>query len=147
MARTLLTAVAVLAALGVSLGALPALACDGDPACTCAHGKEEKAAKDGKDAKKKTAVKADEKKPAAPAPEVKPAPAKEGSLIPELDQLIAAKCSCGSAADCTCKKGTCKCPKCGGKQQTRMFDALKGEQDLLKIPTDARRDATAGVFI
>jgi hypothetical protein len=24
----------------------------------------------------------------------------------------AAKCQCGSAADCTCKKGTCECSKC-----------------------------------
>lgn len=28
------------------------------------------------------------------------------------DALHAAKCQCGSAADCTCKKGTCECPKC-----------------------------------
>jgi len=147
MARALLTAVAVVAGLSLSLGAAPALACEGDPNCTCGHGKDDKAAKDGKDAKKKTTVKADEKKPATPAPEAKPAPAKEGSLLHDLDQLIAAKCSCSSAADCTCKKGTCKCSKCGGKQQTRMFDSLKGEQDLLKVPTDARRDATAGVFI
>ncbi|MHB8872242.1 MAG: metallothionein [Myxococcaceae bacterium] len=144
MARSLLTAFAVVAGLALSLGAAPALACEGDPACTCAHGKE---AKDGKDLKKK-AVKADEKKPApAPSPEVKPAPAKQGSVLHELDELIAAKCSCTSAADCTCKKGQCKCPKCGGHQQSRMFDSLKGAQDLLKVPDNARRDATAGVFI
>ena len=147
MARALLTAFAVVAALSLSLGAAPAFACDADPTCTCGHAKDEKAAKDGKDAKKKTTVKADDKKPATPEPEVKPAPAKEGSRLMDLDELIAAKCSCGSAADCTCKKGTCKCAKCGGKQQTRMFEALKGEQDVLQVPTDAHRDATAGVFI
>ena len=29
-------------------------------------------------------------------------------------EVHAAKCGCGSAADCTCKKGQCKCKACGG---------------------------------
>lgn len=148
MARVLVTAFAVVAGLALSLGSAPAFACDGMPGCTCDHAKDAKGAKDGKDAtKKKAAAKGDEKKPAtAPATEVKPAPAKEGSLLQEIDELIAAKCSCSSQADCTCKKGACKCAKCGGSQY-RMFDSLKGEQDSLKIPQDARHDATAGIFI
>ena len=57
-----------------------------------------------------------------------------------------ATCSCGSAADCTCKKGTCKCPKCGQHKNTvRMFEAFK-PQDA-KLPNTARLDATGGVFI
>ncbi len=56
-----------------------------------------------------------------------------------------ATCSCGSAADCTCKKGSCKCPKCGHKNATRMFESFK-PQDA-KLPNTARLDATGGVFI
>lgn len=57
-----------------------------------------------------------------------------------------ATCSCGSAADCTCKKGSCKCPKCGhDKKGLRIFEALKPVDS--KLPDTARRDATAGVFI
>ncbi len=147
MTRSLTALLGVLAGLVLCLGAAPALACDGDPNCTCDHAKmEEKAAKDGKTSKKK-AAKVDEKKPETTPAEVKPAQPKQGSLLDELDQLIAAKCSCTSAADCTCKKGTCKCAKCGGRQEVRLFDSLKGERDVLKVPDDARRDATAGVFI
>lgn len=64
-----------------------------------------------------------------------------------LDLLrVDATCSCSNAADCTCKKGTCKCPKCGhSKKATRMFEALKPVDS--KLPDTARRDATAGVFI
>jgi hypothetical protein len=57
-----------------------------------------------------------------------------------------ATCSCGSAADCTCKKGSCKCPKCGQhKNSVRMFESFK-PQDA-KLPNTARLDATGGVFI
>ena len=57
-----------------------------------------------------------------------------------------ARCSCASAADCTCKKGTCKCPKCGnGKKAIRMFESLKPMDG--KLPDTARRDASAGVLI
>jgi hypothetical protein len=57
-----------------------------------------------------------------------------------------ATCACGSAADCTCKKGTCKCAKCGQhKKWLRMFESFK-PQDA-KLPNTARLDATGGVFI
>lgn len=64
------------------------------------------------------------------------------------DQLrLNATCSCSSAADCTCKKGTCKCPKCGShnKNSSRMFETLKPMDS--KLPNTARLDATGGVFI
>ena len=63
------------------------------------------------------------------------------------DQLqLTATCACGSAADCTCKKGSCKCPKCGQHRNTvRMFESFK-PQDA-KLPNTARLDATGGVFI
>jgi len=71
-----------------------------------------------------------------------------GTPSPMLaDQLrLNATCSCSTAADCTCKKGTCKCPKCGQhKNRVRMFEAFK-PQDA-KLPNTARLDATGGVFI
>lgn len=40
------------------------------------------------------------------------APAKQD----KTGALHAAKCQCGSAADCTCKKGTCECAKCKRRQ-------------------------------
>ena len=63
------------------------------------------------------------------------------------DQVrLNATCSCSTAADCTCKKGTCKCPKCGQhKNSVRMFESFK-PQDA-KLPNTARLDATGGVFI
>ena len=57
-----------------------------------------------------------------------------------------ATCSCSGASDCTCKKGTCKCPKCSHPKKTyRMFESLKPVD--VKLPDTARLDATAGVFI
>lgn len=61
-------------------------------------------------------------------------------------QALAKKCSCSSAADCTCKKGDCQCSKCGGYKH-KLIDGLRGASNPLRIPGDARRDATAGVFI
>lgn len=62
------------------------------------------------------------------------------------DKLQPATCSCSSAADCTCKKGSCKCPKCGQhKNGMKMFESFK-PQDA-KLPNTARLDATGGVFI
>ncbi|ATB27256.1 metallothionein [Melittangium boletus] len=29
-----------------------------------------------------------------------------------VDEPHAARCQCSSAADCTCRKGTCECPRC-----------------------------------
>jgi hypothetical protein len=92
---------------------LDASACGGGEghACACNHGNKEKAAtkvdpgssagaKVGRAAviNKDTAVKKAEQVPAAIS-----------------DQAIAAKCSCESQADCTCKKGQCECKKCGSK--------------------------------
>lgn len=58
------------------------------------------------------------------------------------------KCSCSGASDCTCKKGQCKCPKCGNKgSKARMFETLKGQSSNPVLPNTARLDATAGVFI
>jgi hypothetical protein len=65
--------------------------------------------------------------------------------LKEVDELLTAKCQCGSKADCTCKKGQCECSKCkGGKRQ--VMDALRQQTPALKLE-DARYDATAGVFI
>lgn len=83
------------------------------------------------------------------APE--PARASEGpgnaarSPLEELDALMAAKCKCGSAADCTCKKGTCECAKCK-RPKRRVVDMLRDEGELPKV-REARHDATGGVFI
>jgi hypothetical protein len=85
---------------------------------------------------------------AQPAPEKK-APESEAPQRPldELDQLMAAKCSCGSKADCTCKKGACQCSKCNGRHEPRqVMDALRGRPAELKLQ-EARYDATAGIFI
>ncbi|MBM7114878.1 metallothionein [Archangium primigenium] len=52
---------------------------------------------------------------AADKAQTAPAPAKDVSKAPPEDALDvphAARCQCGSAADCTCKKGTCECPRC-----------------------------------
>jgi|CXWL01.1.fsa_nt_gi hypothetical protein len=57
------------------------------------------------------------------------------------------KCSCSGASDCTCKKGQCKCPKCGKGGKARMFETLKGQSSNPVLPNTARLDATAGVFI
>lgn len=47
----------------------------------------------------------------APSSEAKPA---DGAAVDKASpgEPHAAKCQCGSAADCTCKKGTCECAKC-----------------------------------
>jgi hypothetical protein len=57
----------------------------------------------------------------------------------------AAKCQCGSAADCTCKKGTCECPKCKKPRQD-VVAPLKAEGHAPEVQK-ARLDASAGVFI
>jgi hypothetical protein len=67
------------------------------------------------------------------------------SPLKEVDELLTAKCQCGSKADCTCKKGQCECAKCkGGRHE--VMDALRNEAPAVKIQ-DARYDASAGVFI
>jgi hypothetical protein len=67
------------------------------------------------------------------------------SPLKEVDELLTAKCQCGSKADCTCKKGQCECSKCKGRHR-QVMDALRQQTPALKLE-DARYDATAGVFI
>jgi hypothetical protein len=122
--------VAALSVVAVALVSTPAWACGGEGStCQCQHAAGKKAEASKADAKSTTAEKKDAKSEAS-----------------SVDEALAGKCSCSGAADCTCKKGECKCPKCGGKAAP-MFDSLKGTKDALEIPKDARNDATAGVFI
>lgn len=86
-----------------------------------------------------------EKKAQAEAkPEGVKIPADASELLREVDVLVADKCSCSNASDCTCKKGQCKCKGCKPK---RMVDPVKGQSDALQLPTEARLDASVGVFI
>ena len=80
--------------------------------------------------------------PVEPGPQEKaaPAPAKQG----EAGALHAAKCQCGSAADCTCKKGSCECPKC--KRRQDVVPTLEAEGRRPQVQ-QVRLDASAGVFI
>ncbi|MBJ6763252.1 metallothionein [Myxococcaceae bacterium JPH2] len=82
------------------------------------------------------------------SPEAKPAEKSEAARpLDAVDQLLSAKCSCGSKADCTCKKGACECSKCKGRHPTRqVMDALRGRTPEPKLQ-DARYDASAGIFI
>jgi hypothetical protein len=58
-------------------------------------------------------ARADAPSAVTPGPEEKAAPARTApAKADEADELHAAKCQCASAADCTCKRGTCECPKC-----------------------------------
>jgi len=67
-------------------------------------------------------------------------------LMAQVDGMIAAKCGCENAGDCTCRKGQCACSKCR-KSQADVVEQLQGRQpDLLRID-NARYDASAGVFI
>lgn len=67
--------------------------------------------------------------------------------LEELDQLLTAKCSCGSKADCTCKRGKCECSKCKGHAAPRqVMDALRGQPATQELQ-EARNDASAGIFI
>ncbi len=63
----------------------------------------------------------------------------------ESQELHAAKCQCGSAADCTCKKGTCKCTKCQ-KPKRQVVEPLQGQTQAPRLHK-ARHDASAGLFI
>jgi hypothetical protein len=67
-------------------------------------------------------------KKAAEAPEASanlapvPAPSTSSEATPAVTPApnpVAEKCSCQSAADCTCKKGQCKCKSCGGASAGR----------------------------
>lgn len=76
-------------------------------------------------------------------PERKALKAMEGTEA--VTPKLAAKCACSSAADCTCKKGTCKCPKCK-KHHRDVVEALRG-QPPEQAPRAVRYDASAGLFI
>ncbi|NOJ78212.1 metallothionein [Myxococcus xanthus] len=90
-----------------------------------------------------------------PAPEAKATEATPKAVEPStrgverpldvLDSLMAAKCQCGSKADCTCKKGSCDCSKCK-KPKRQVMDALRGQPANLQLD-EARYDASAGIFI
>ncbi|NNB88352.1 metallothionein [Corallococcus exiguus] len=89
--------------------------------------------------------------PQTPAPEAHKAPEAKTDDAPrpleELDQLLTAKCSCGSKADCTCKRGKCECSKCSGRHAPRQVtDALRGRPATQELQ-EARNDASAGIFI
>lgn len=53
----------------------------------------------------------------------------------------AAKCRCSSAADCTCKKGECKCKSC--KPSRQVLERLQGQAQQ-PAPPPAREQASAG---
>lgn len=65
--------------------------------------------------------------------------------LKEVDELLTAKCQCGSKADCTCKKGACECARCK-KPKRQVMDALREQGAGLELE-DARYDASAGIFI
>ena len=152
MFRALTLALAV--AASTLLVATPASACDTN--CKCNHGKAEgDDAKTGAEAKGGKATPTKSKKAVEPkkaeepvAPKAEPSP-KQGRLLDSVDQLIAGTCGCDGQADCTCKKGSCKCKKCGSgrKGGTMMFESLKGNPMSPQLPETARYDATAGIFI
>ncbi|NTX04128.1 metallothionein [Myxococcus sp. CA040A] len=84
---------------------------------------------------------------AAPAPEkARPTGGEVDRPLDALDSLMAAKCQCGSKADCTCKKGSCECSKCQ-KPKRQVMDALRGRPAELKLDEARRYDASAGIFI
>jgi hypothetical protein len=67
------------------------------------------------------------------------------ALVQAGQKLLAAKCSCGSKADCTCKKGQCKCSKCKGRHD--VLEALQQQGGSEAAAPLARNDATAGVLL
>jgi hypothetical protein len=73
------------------------------------------------------------------------ASAEEARAAEESGPLLTAKCQCGSAADCTCKKGTCKCPKCK-KPGRDVVEPLQGQRRT-EEPRKVRYGASAGTFI
>ncbi|RKH28494.1 metallothionein [Corallococcus praedator] len=97
-------------------------------------------------AKAKAASKEAAKTPApSQSPEAKPEEAPRP--LEELDRMLTAKCSCGSKADCTCKRGKCECSKCSGRHAPgQVMDALRGRPATQQLQ-EARNDASAGVFI
>ncbi len=70
------------------------------------------------------------------------------ALVQAGRALLAAKCSCDSKADCTCKKGQCKCTKCRGRHDVVESLQEQGTPQAVDAPAgSARNDATAGVLL
>ncbi len=130
MAQTWMTSALVAAALAWAAPSISS-ACDmekpGEP-CPCKH--HQKA-----DAKAAPTTDKGAQDQNAPAPKPEPAKVEKqghtGLLAPMHSNEVAAKCTCGGPADCTCKKGTCKCPKCGKRHEGRGVDQLQGARAAL----------------
>lgn len=78
------------------------------------------------------------------------AEAKQTNVLAPVDQVLSATCKCDGPSECTCKKGECKCKKCGAKhgvKKTLLMEPLNGSQQSPELPQNARYDATGGVFI
>ena len=139
MVRTLTASFAAFVGAAVLLASSPVAACPGmgdDHDCPCQH-------------KAKADAKADAKAEAKPDPK-KAEPAKTESILKPVDDVLAATCNCSGPADCTCKKGECKCKKCEKHhriQKTQLLEPLNGTPVTPVLPENARYDATAGVFI
>ena len=70
------------------------------------------------------------------------------ALVQAGQKLLAAKCDCESKADCTCKKGQCKCSKCRGRHDVVESLQEQGTPQAVDAPAgSARNDATAGVLL
>jgi hypothetical protein len=138
MVRSLVLAAALFLPSAVVLMPTDALACSKG---TCALRSKTQPAGKG--------VKASQTRSAASASASKSAPASAAQLQKDIDEAIAGRCSCSSAADCTCKKGDCKCPRCRSHHRGSgsVIGPLKSSVDPQVIPAKARRDATAGLFI
>ncbi|MFL5320269.1 MAG: hypothetical protein ACJ790_11485 [Myxococcaceae bacterium] len=153
MFRTLFAAAAV-ATFALSFVPSSAKACEGDTDgdCPCKHGKKDTTADAAKvDAKvdAKTAVqKASTTDKKAVKKDTAAKPVQQTSVMDQVDQILAAKCPCSSQADCTCKKGDCKCSKCGAHHRgVKMIETIRDSDDSTELPQNARYDATAGIFI
>ena len=103
-----------------------------------------------------TAVRAAQTAPTASAQAPSPAATRElqappldarahEDLVQAGQKLLAAKCDCESKADCTCKKGQCKCSKCQGRHD--VVEALQQQGGGGQPVQDARTDASAGVLL
>ncbi len=68
--------------------------------------------------------------------------------MPAELSMESSNCGCSGRSDCTCKKGACKCSKCGAhKVNSKIIETLKNTPADTRLPATARLDATAGVFI
>jgi len=67
------------------------------------------------------------------------APVTEAPKEDAVGEPHAARCQCSSAADCTCKKGTCECPRCK-KRHVEEGSPLDAERPALReAPLDGVR--------